>query len=189
VNGLYQAASELQGFCVARRWQFCFIGGLALIRWGEPRQTHDADLTLLTGFRDEESYIAALLTAFAPRRDDAAQFALRNRVLLLQAANGIPLDVSLGGLPFEERLISRASDFEYLPEHVLTTASAEDLVVLKAFAGRPRDWVDVEGIIIRQGPALDWDLILSELAPLCELKESPETVDELIQLRDQLSES
>ena len=188
MNGLYQAASDLQSFCSARQWRFCFIGGLALIRWGEPRQTHDADLTLLTGFDDEERYLRELLTAFAPRRDDAAEFALRNRVLLLQASNGIPLDISLADLPFEERLINRASGFEYLPGLALTTASAEDLVVLKAFAGRYRDWADIEGVIIRQGNTLDWNLVIAELTPLCELKGSPETVERLLQLRDQLAE-
>jgi hypothetical protein len=186
VNRLYQAAAELQSFCIERQWRFCFIGGLALIRWGEPRQTKDADLTLLTGFGSEENYIRELLATFTPRRDDAADFALQNRVLLLNASNGIPLDISLAGLPFEERLIDRASSFEYLPTVVLTTATAEDVVVLKAFAGRPRDWADIEGVLIRQGNALDWDIIQSELTPLCELKESPETVARLLAMRDQL---
>lgn len=57
---------------------------------------------------------------------------------------------------------------------------------MKAFAGRTKDWADIEGIIIRQAGNLDWEQILTELAPLCELKESPETVDRLIELRDQL---
>lgn len=84
-------------------------------------------------------------------------------------------------------MVQRASDFAYLDEVRLRTASKEDLVVLKAFAGRTRDWADVEGILIRQGDALDWELILEELAPLCELKESPETVDRLVRLRDELA--
>lgn len=46
-----QAAAELQSVCQNERWQFAFIGGLALLRWGEPRETVDADLTLLTGLR------------------------------------------------------------------------------------------------------------------------------------------
>lgn len=37
--------------------QFCFIGGLALLRWGEPRTTRDTNLTLLTGFGGEERFI------------------------------------------------------------------------------------------------------------------------------------
>ena len=48
--------------------------------------------------------------------------------------------------------------------------SAEDLVVFKAHAGRDRDWLDVEGIIVRQGDALDVDTVWRELIPLLELK-------------------
>jgi hypothetical protein len=54
---------------------------------------------------------------------------------------------------------------------VLVTCSAEDLVVLKAFADRMQDWLDIEGIIVRQGASLDRSLVLQELGPLLELKE------------------
>jgi hypothetical protein len=55
---------------------------------------------------------------------------------------------------------------------------------MKTFAGREQDWGDVKGIIARQVRALDWQLILSELRPLCELKESHEIVKQLEKLRD-----
>ena len=45
-----RAAAGLQAVCEEEHWRFCFIGGLALQRWGEPRETVDVDLTLLTGF-------------------------------------------------------------------------------------------------------------------------------------------
>jgi hypothetical protein len=50
VNEVIRAAAELQAVCESQSWRFCFIGGLALQRWGEPRETVDVDLTLLTGF-------------------------------------------------------------------------------------------------------------------------------------------
>ena len=56
-----QAAVELQAVCQTQGWQFCFIGGLALQRWAEPRETVDADMTLLTGFGGEEPFIQLLL--------------------------------------------------------------------------------------------------------------------------------
>jgi hypothetical protein len=186
VNGLYQAAAEVQDFCNERGWRFCFIGPLALIRWGAVRQTRNVDLTLLTQFEDER-FVDELLSNFQARWDNARDFALRNRVVLVMAANNVPVDISLGGLPFEEALIRRASPFEYLPGLNLVTASAADLVVLKCFAGRTQDWADVEGILARQRGLWDWSLILRELRFLCELKESPDTVDRLLQLRDQLA--
>jgi hypothetical protein len=47
-------------------------------------------------------------------------------------------------------------------------------VVLKAFAGRDRDWTDVERIAVRQGERLDTLLIFQELEPLLALKNAPE---------------
>jgi hypothetical protein len=47
MNAIFAAALDLQGFCDKRGWRCCFIGGLAVQRWGEPRMTRDADLTLL----------------------------------------------------------------------------------------------------------------------------------------------
>ena len=38
------AADEVQRFCHQRDWRFCFIGGIAVQRWGEPRFTQDVDL-------------------------------------------------------------------------------------------------------------------------------------------------
>ena len=174
-----QAASELQAVCQAQGWKFCFIGGLALQRWGEPRETVDADLTLLTGFGGEEPFIRILLEHFAGRIPNAAQFALDRRVLLLRSRKGVGLDIALGALPFEELAVRRSTDFEYLPGIVLRTCSAEDLVVMKSFAGRGQDWVDVERIIVRQTGKLDWDYVHAQLRPLAALKEAPEILDQL----------
>ena len=180
---LFRLAAELQDICRRQQWPFCFIGGIAVQRWGEPRVTQDVDMTILTGFGDESSYIDHLLGKFAARVSDAAEFALRNRVLLLQSASGIGIDISLGGLPFEQLVVERASPFEFLPNIALVTCSAEDLVVLKSFADRPRDWVDVENVIARQSSVLDWAYIERSLSPLVEVKESPEILVRLRHLR------
>lgn len=179
MNSLFQAGLELQQFMMRGKWQFCYIGGLAVIRWGEIRMTQDIDLSLLTEFRNEETYIHPLLEKFTSRIPDPIDFARKNRVLLLSASNGVSVDISLSGLPFEEQMIKRSTPFLFSSDCSLITCSAEDLIVLKAFADRPRDWMDVEGIIIRQGNSLDFDYIIKQLTPLCELKEAPEIVDRL----------
>jgi len=79
--------------------------------------------------------------------------------------------ISLGAMPFEERAVARGSPFALDGDRSILTCSAEDLVVLKAFAGRDQDWLDIEGVITRRGPALEAALILRELEPLLELKE------------------
>jgi hypothetical protein len=187
VTPLIQAAADLQSVCEAHRWRYCFIGGLAVLRWGEPRETVDVDLTLLTGFTNEGQYVDALLQHFEPRRADAATLARTARVLLLRASSGVGLDIALGGLPFEESAVSRSTPFRFPPDVDLRTCSAEDLVVFKAFADRPKDWLDLEGVIVRQGVRLDWSYILTELRPLAELKDAPDIVSRLERLRDQFS--
>ena len=47
-------------------------------RWGEPRVTSDADLTILTGWGTEETFVDALLRNFRPRHESAREFALQN---------------------------------------------------------------------------------------------------------------
>jgi len=174
LSPILEAAIELQAFCSSQGWRFCFIGGIVVPRWGEPRTTADADLTLLTGFGNEEAFVDPLLAAFRARVDGARELALSRRVVLIEARNTIALDVALGGLPFEERLIERSSDFAIGGGQAINTCSAEDLIILKAFAGREIDWLDVRGIAIRQGGRLDEALIMRELMPLLELKGTPE---------------
>jgi Nucleotidyl transferase AbiEii toxin, Type IV TA system len=183
LNEVIRAAAELQAVCAAERWRFCFIGGLAVQRWGEPRETVDVDLTLLTGFGGEAPFVARLLDRFEARVPDAAAFARDKRVLLLRAASGVGLDVALGGLPFEESVVDRSTPFTFPPDVPLRTCSAEDLMVLKAFADRPKDWLDLDGIIIRQTGTLDWDYVHRQLAPLVALKEEPAILQRLAERR------
>ena len=177
--GVLAAAGEVQRFCQSQGWRFCFIGGVALQRWGEPRLTQDVDLTLLTGFGNEEQFVDSLLKEFSPRRPDARDFALSRRVLLIQTGKGIGVDAALGALPFEERTVQRASVWAWTTDENLVICSAEDLVVHKVFAGRDLDWGDVERVLTRQHGKLDLKQIRMELKPLLELKGAPESLDKL----------
>jgi hypothetical protein len=184
MNSLFEAALEVQRFFEEKRWLFCFIGGLSVIRWGEPVATQDVDANVLTGFGGEEKYVGEILGRFSERVPDAAGFALHHRVLLVRSTNGIAVDIALGAIPFEELLVERSSAFAFLPGVELRTCSAEDLVVLKVFAARTKDWAAVEGILARQGDVLDWNHIVKQLGPLCELKGQPELLERLLQLRE-----
>jgi hypothetical protein len=176
---VFEAANEVQQFCQKNDWQFCFIGGIAIQRWGEPRMTQDADLTLFTGFGNEETFTDQLLSRFSGRRADARKFALANRVLLIQTESGVAVDVAFGAIPFEEHSIQRASSWTWSEEQSLITCSAEDLIVHKVFAGRDLDWGDVDRVLARQHENLNLALIRSELRPLLELKEDLGALDKL----------
>ena len=120
---------------------------------------------LFAGFGNEEPFIHVLLKHFSARIPEAAKFAQERRVLLLTSSKGVGLDVALAALPYEALLIERSSYFKYPPDIPLRTCSAEDLIVLKAFAGRSQDWADVERIIVRQTGRLDWNYIFEQLRP------------------------
>ena len=181
---LLAAALEIQTFCDERGWRSCIIGGIAVLRWGEARFTRDVDVTLLTGFGKEREFIETLLDAnYRGRMADAADFALKNRVLLLESPQNVPIDIALAGFPFEGLAIDRATQFEFEPGCHLRTCSAEDLMIHKLFAFRPRDLTDVDSIAAKQGGRLDWPYIELHLAPLAEIKEQPEIMARFAKLR------
>lgn len=182
MKSLLKAALEVQNLILANNWRFCFIGGLALQRWGEPRVTNDIDLTLITEFSGEEKFIDIILSKFSPRIDDAKDFALSARVLLVKSSQGIGIDIALGGMPFEIDAVSRATYFQYNKNTSLLTASAEDLIVMKAFANRDKDWMDIKGILLRNNKKLETDYIFQHLIPLVTIKEEPEITEKLKRL-------
>ena len=181
--GVIGAAWEAQQKLSRGGFRFCFIGGLALQRWGEPRYTQDVDLTLLCPFGEELAVGRTLAELFQPRFGGAVEFTVQSRVFLAQATDGTPLDIAFGAIDFELHCVARASTFDFGGGVSLLTCCAEDLVVMKVFANRARDWPDVEGIVMRQGANLDWELIERELDPLLALRGGQPARDHLNELR------
>ena len=59
-----RAAAKVQDVLDRQRWKYCFIGGIAVQKGGQPRFTQDVGLTVFTGFGGEEAVIDALLEWF-----------------------------------------------------------------------------------------------------------------------------
>lgn len=180
MRDLIRDAADIQRLFDKKRWKYCFIGGLAVQKWGQVRITEDIDLTLFTGLGDEEKFIDDLLKMFRARIPRARAFAIENRVLLLATRNKIDLDISCGAFPFEASAVSRAKKVQVLPGIRLKLCTAEDLIVYKAFANRPIDWLDIEGIIAKQTRAkLDLKYVFGHLRSLAALKDEPGIVQKL----------
>jgi hypothetical protein len=179
---LVQAAARLQNELDALGLPNCVIGGLALQAWGELRLTRDADFTVLTRFEDEETKAKAILSLMTPRRADSLAFGLKHRVLLGFVEGDISVDIGMGGFDYEEKIVHRSVGVELAPSTHLRVCSAEDLIVMKAFAGRDQDWTDIKGIVARQ-PQLDWLQIESDVLPLLDLVEQPERLNRLRAMR------
>ena len=73
--------------------------------------------------------------------------------LLRHAESGINVDVILGMLPFEEEAVRRGAMHPAGPLH-LRLPTPEDLIIMKAVAHRPKDLLDIQGII-RRNPEVD----------------------------------
>jgi hypothetical protein len=124
------------------------IGGVAASFLGRPRLTQDIDALVIL---DEDQWSVAVANAaqygIVPRIDGAIEFARRARVLLLRhTESGIDIDVSLGGLVFEQTAITRSTVHDMAGVQV-RLPSVEDLIVMKAIAHRPKDMQDIEGLL------------------------------------------
>lgn len=187
MNEVYQAALQVQDLFQRQGWKFCLIGGLAVVRWGNPRTTLDADFSLLTGFGEEDRFLDILTDELEGREPDERSFAKRFRVFRAFAPNGSSVDIALAGLPFESEMIGRASDYDFRTDCTLTTCSAEDLIVMKSFAGRDQDWADVTNVASCQWDSLDWRQVEHDLEGLCEMAENLTAVPKLQQVRQQIA--
>lgn len=183
MNKLIIAAEQVQRVLDAAAIPFCFIGGFAAQRHAEPRVTRDVDVSILTGLGNEAAVIDTMLAHFTTRRADAREFAMRYRVLLLKNDDDIGIDATLTALPFEADIIARGSLFEFAPRVWLRTCSAEDLLVMKLFAGRPIDWRDVEMILRRYRPSgLDLVAVRERVIPLLAAKDDSASMAEFERL-------
>ena len=98
-----EAAWELHLFFTGLRIPYAIIGGMAVQHWGEPRLTQDVDVTIFVPLENPTDTIQEIVGRFSVRIADAVAFARRNRVILVQANNGCPVDISLGLPGYEEK--------------------------------------------------------------------------------------
>jgi predicted nucleotidyltransferase len=160
------------------------IGGVAASLRGKPRLTDDVDALVLEA--DAETLLrSGAKFGFTPRIDDAVEFSRQTRVLLLRYQPGdIDIDISLGALRFEYEVIERSSWIRAGNVRV-RLASAEDLIIMKAVAGRPRDMTDIENVIAAS-PDLDVERIrrwVREFSSVLDMPEIHSNVEKLLKRR------
>jgi hypothetical protein len=174
MNKQLKAIRDIHRFFTSEGIPYVLIGGIALQQWGEPRFTQDIDVTILVDLKEEERIVKKILSVFSPKINNALDFALKHRICLVQSKEGHNIDISLGIPGYEEEVIRRARDCKISKTLVVKICSAEDLIIHKAVAGRPRDLSDIEGIIIRQGKSLDTGYIRRWLREFSNILESKE---------------
>ena len=135
------------------------IGGVAASVLGQPRLTQDVDALAIL---DEEQWASAMeaATAFGivPRTEEPLDFARRSRVLLMKhTESGIDIDVTFGGLPFERAAVEN-SELHEIGGLSVRLPRVEDLLIMKAVARRPKDLLDIEGLL-KANPQADVDRV------------------------------
>jgi predicted nucleotidyltransferase len=154
--------------------QGVIIGGIAVGFLGQPRFTADIDAVFLLSTQDIPQFLDfAQEEGIFPRISDAADFARKNRVLLLQhRPTEIDVDISLGILPFEEEMVKRASTRSFAGL-TIRLPTPEDLIIMKAIAHRPKDLEDIR-TIARKFPAMDKQRIEKWVKSFGEALEQPD---------------
>lgn len=150
---------------------------MAVQYWGEPRFTQDIDLTVSAPLDDVSVFIQQILDHFTARIENAVDFARHNRIVLVKASNGYPIDIALGLPGYEDEVMQRAIEYEIASGKFIRLCSAEDLIIHKAVAGRAQDIRDIEGIVYRQGNVLDEKYIREWLIEFANITGKPEVVD------------
>lgn len=144
----------------AKRIPFMLIGGQAVLLHGEPRLTQDVDVTMGVG-PDRIPDLLGVCEALGllPFPDDPAAFAWETFVLpAADPVTGVRVDLIFSTTPYEAQAIERAVLVDVGSREV-PFATAEDLLLHKLFAGRPRDLEDAAGVVRRKGPDLDWEYL------------------------------
>lgn len=149
--------AELSRRLQARRLPFMLIGGQAVLLHGRPRLTEDIDVTLGAGpeaWRSVREVCDEL--GLTPLPQDLEGFVRDTFVLPARhGATGIRVDFIFSKTAYERQAIDRAVPVT-LGRVTVPFAAAEDLILHKLFAGRPRDLEDVAGVVRRKGAELDW---------------------------------
>jgi hypothetical protein len=172
---------------------FTFIGGVAVIARGVPRLTVDIDATVRAPDADVESIFRVLARHdIGPRIEEATEFARAHQVFLaLHEPTGTPIDLSLAWLDFEHEAIQSSSDVDYADVRI-PVAQAEDLIVYKVVAFRPRDLDDAEKLLDLHGKNIRVKRVRRIVKQFCETLEDAarlETLDRLLRRQGETSPS
>lgn len=170
-----------------RELPFMIIGGQAVLLHGEPRLTQDVDVTLGVGpARLPDVLSVCQDLELEPLPEDVKDFVQSTFVLpAADRVTGIRVDFIFSTTKYEAEAISRAQSVE-IGEAFVPFATAEDLIIHKLFAGRPRDIEDAVGVVRRKGLELNWDYLRRWVAEFALVPGRENLPDALEELRSEL---
>ena len=137
---------------------YMVIGGQAVLLYGEPRFTRDIDITLGIDIDRLGELDRAARSAGLEPLVDAETFTRQTMVLPCRdSASDIRVDFIFSFSPYETEALGRARGVT-IGHTTVRYVAAEDLVILKVVAGRPRDLDDAR-IVLAKNPCLDRTIV------------------------------
>lgn len=170
-------------FLERHNYKYAIIGGVALAQWGVVRATRDVDIKVIVPNMDYSALGNELRTTFP---DPAREHLPRNPFIVAVTIDEVIVDFLLALPGYEELIITNAVQRD-LGGWSAWICSAEDLIIQKVVAGRGKDWLDVESLLIAQHGKLDEPYILDWLNQFVEALEEPEMLAEYLRLVEKIN--
>lgn len=135
---------------------YAIMGGWAVRMYGLPRPTYDVDFTIaIERKRLPELYDTATEMGFTVPEQFVAGWVdtvagmplVKFRLYLID--RGIDVDVFLAESEYQQELMRRRRSHD-LDRQRIWFVSPEDLILLKVVAARPRDFGDIEDVLLAQ---------------------------------------
>lgn len=157
MNDLWDALRKLTHVFERLQLAYAVMGGIAVRYYGIPRPTYDLDFTIAipreslpTLYEALESDGFSVPEPFRGGWCDLVSGMPIVKIKLYVAGKAIDVDVFLAESRFQQSIMARkqrATIFGVSCDVV----TAEDLILLKLVANRPRDLVDIDDVLFTQG--------------------------------------
>lgn len=156
MQGVEDAAFAFDRACRAAGVRYAFVGGIAVMGWGQPRATADVDVLIDLAPSQDDAFVAALFKEgleLDPRdlrdaRDD------RSHVTIHHPPSTFHVDLKLATTPEERDEIAGGVVVE-LGRGRVVIPSPEQVIAYKLLYGTPQDVADARSILVRQEGRLD----------------------------------
>lgn len=149
--------------------RYAVIGGVATTILGYLRVTQDVDLVVDSDVPTALRIYSELVNNGYRAPFDNIENVIRNsRILPLEnIETGVKVDMAIGESGFEKQVIARSASRK-IGKSLISTATAEDIVLMKPMAARDQDVIDVKELVKVHRSNLDWSYCLDTARQLDE---------------------
>ena len=169
-SGLESAFRRTHDLLKRSRTGHLFVGGLAVMVAAEPRMTRDVDLIVFITKKRLPGFLRLAANKGFSVDERKAYAEAIGRGACSIGWRGVPIDLILASTDLEDSAWKRRRRCRIFGRTV-NIPSNEDLILLKLIPGRPKDLLDVHGIVKSAGPALDRSYLRSWAEKLCDRAE------------------